>query len=390
MYRFKRLVLQSDNRKRIFVTSDIHGHLGHLKAALEKALFSDGDLLIVIGDIVDKGPASLETLRYVMHLCDSGNAVAAIGNVDYRCLYFLYGLENGKVKPLDFLDSMKQLRSWKGTGLFDEMFKEIGNIPESVDELVETLPEIFNRFSAELDFLKNLPTVIETEKYIFVHGGLPYGEDGMYMTPDEDKNAFEYLKADEFLTRCRKEGKSFKKHIVCGHWPVPNYGEKILSANPIIDKTTNIIAADGGCGLIREGQLNMLVLPSLDCEPDAIENIPIDFMPVAIALDYQKESENPFSIGWFGNDVHLLDINGETALIEQITSGKQMEVTVDSLWTDPNALKIGDITKINQSTDYRPEIFPNDVLAVVKILSDRILIKKNGVIGWYYGRIEMK
>ena len=56
--------------KRILVTSDIHGHLSYLKKVLEKASFCDDDILFIVGDMIEKGPENLKTLRYVMELCN--------------------------------------------------------------------------------------------------------------------------------------------------------------------------------------------------------------------------------------------------------------------------------------------------------------------------------
>lgn len=55
--------------RRIIVTSDVHGHYKHLKSLLEKVNFSEEDILFIIGDIIEKGPESLKTLRYVMDIC---------------------------------------------------------------------------------------------------------------------------------------------------------------------------------------------------------------------------------------------------------------------------------------------------------------------------------
>ena len=49
--------------RRTLVACDIHGHTGLFKKLLSDAGFSEDDLLIIIGDIVEKGPDSLGTLR---------------------------------------------------------------------------------------------------------------------------------------------------------------------------------------------------------------------------------------------------------------------------------------------------------------------------------------
>ena len=45
------------------------------------------------------------------------------------------------------------------------------------------------------------------------------------------------------------------------------------------------------------------------------------------------------------------------------------------------------VTRCEDSTDYRLGIQPGDVVSVVRRLPDRALVKKNGVTGWYFGRL---
>ena len=54
--------------QRIIAVSDVHGHLNHLIQLLKKINYSGDDILVIVGDIVDKGPDSLRTLQYVMEL----------------------------------------------------------------------------------------------------------------------------------------------------------------------------------------------------------------------------------------------------------------------------------------------------------------------------------
>ena len=53
---------------RIIVISDIHGNLAYLRGLTDKLHLRPDDQLILLGDLVEKGPESLETLRYVMAL----------------------------------------------------------------------------------------------------------------------------------------------------------------------------------------------------------------------------------------------------------------------------------------------------------------------------------
>lgn len=385
MYKFKRLRLEPKDGQRILVTSDIHGHLNHLESVLKKAEFGNDDLLIIVGDMLEKGPDSLGTLRYVMRLCEEGRAVALMGNVDYwRLVSFFYTLEHSE-NAANMLDYMSQIRAWKNTCFYDEMFASVGGIPETEDELNEALKKAVEHFKKELEFLRTLPTVIETEKYVFVHGGLPHSDNEFDLTPDEDKDAYPYLKLDNFWAQASAEGRRFDRYVVCGHWPVENYGGEVLCANPLTDDKTHIISIDGGCGLIREGQLNLLIFPSIDCDIKQIRTVSEDFLPTAIALEDQEKSESSFAVGWFDNDVRFISLENDFAIVEQVATGKTITVLADALWKKPETLASGDITKIRQSTDYRLAVTAGDVITVVKETSRGALAKKDGYIGWYYG-----
>ncbi len=54
--------------QRIIAMSDIHAHLNNLVQLLKKVNYSESDILVIVGDLVDKGPDSLETVRYLMAL----------------------------------------------------------------------------------------------------------------------------------------------------------------------------------------------------------------------------------------------------------------------------------------------------------------------------------
>jgi len=49
----------------IYVTSDIHGCYDALQRLLYTIRFSDADILYIVGDAIDRGPMSLETLNFI-------------------------------------------------------------------------------------------------------------------------------------------------------------------------------------------------------------------------------------------------------------------------------------------------------------------------------------
>lgn len=61
---------QPEHNRRTIVISDIHGHRAWLEKLLKKVDFSEKDILIIVGDMIEKGPESLNTIRYIMELCE--------------------------------------------------------------------------------------------------------------------------------------------------------------------------------------------------------------------------------------------------------------------------------------------------------------------------------
>lgn len=73
---------QPEHNRRTIVISDIHGHRAWLEKLLKKVDFSEKDILIIVGDMIEKGPESLNTIRYIMELCEKYTVYPMMGNVD--------------------------------------------------------------------------------------------------------------------------------------------------------------------------------------------------------------------------------------------------------------------------------------------------------------------
>ena len=71
-----------------YIIGDLHGCYRGLQRLLELIDFSDEDTLYLCGDLVNRGPESLEVLRYVKNL---GNCQVVLGNHDFHCLALGYG-----------------------------------------------------------------------------------------------------------------------------------------------------------------------------------------------------------------------------------------------------------------------------------------------------------
>jgi len=86
----------------MWAIGDLQGCLDPLRALL--ARIPAGERLVFVGDIVNRGPQSLATLRFVRDLVDAGRAVALLGNHDLHLLAAAHG-----IRPLHADDTLQEI-----------------------------------------------------------------------------------------------------------------------------------------------------------------------------------------------------------------------------------------------------------------------------------------
>lgn len=164
--------------KKIFAISDIHGFYDETIQALNKAGYDENNenhLLIVLGDIFDRGNDALKIFDWLYRLTKEGKAIVTKGNHDEFLINFLEGNDssfnythNGlKTTIADFWHRTSPFESWCMIDELCEMnldnFIRWSNICRK--DILEEYPELLN-------WLKSLPDYYETEKYIFTHGSI--------------------------------------------------------------------------------------------------------------------------------------------------------------------------------------------------------------------------
>ena len=352
-----------DDRARIIAVSDIHGNLAYLQGLVKKLRLRPDDQLVVLGDLVEKGPESLATLRYVMGLRERCRLYPVLGNSDFWHLW-VDGMD-----PAGDESTLRHLLGQKTSGrrgLILDMCAEVGVELREDTDLVVLKALLRNHFRPEFDFLRAMPYALDTDKYIFVHGGVPKGE-----TP-ESAGAWRCMRMDNFYS----QRIHFDKWVIAGHTPVCLYGRNIISAVPIVDKACRIAVIDGGCVLKDDGQLNALII-----RRGKFSWTWYDDFPLATALTPQKKSERCAYIRWGDNRVIPLELGREWCRIRHERTGYVMDVPTDFLYEKNGQLLVNDVT------DYRPPVAAGDVVSVVRATDRGCWIKKDGVSGWYDGEL---
>lgn len=359
--------------QRLLVVSDIHGHLDRFIQLLRQMHYRGDDILILVGDLIEKGPESLRVVQYVMDLARRHPVYVAMGNVDLgRLLKVDDDSPEGVADWAGFLDWAQ--RTWGGS-LYHEMLADMG-IPASQvtgEKAAQYRCRMLEEFHEELEFLWNRPTILTMGKYLFVHGGIPTED----LKTLEEMDPQVLLKNDNFLN----QGHRFRDHIVVtGHWPTCLYRTDREDVSPVFDSERQILCIDGGNGLKRSGQLNGIILP--DCRADIcqISWMGYDGCLQVEALEKQKGREATVHIQYFESQVELLEQREDMALWRQVSSGRQFEGPVEWTYRDGEG-------RIHYSdyADTLLEVEPGDLLSVILRTSAGYYGKKNGLIGWYKG-----
>ena len=198
----------------IFAIGDIHGCLSQLTSLHKNILSYDkfnlkNDLLIYLGDYIDRGRNSKEVINQIIKLKNNKiRIVNLLGNHDEFMVDFLFNKNNNIKNWLNF-GADTTFRSY---GIEIVEFIKDGFEDNIINKLRETALTTIDK--SHIDFFKNLEISFSTKKYLFSHAGI----DPKKKLNDQTKNDYLWSRSDEFFD---KEFKA-EKIIVHGHTPVEN------------------------------------------------------------------------------------------------------------------------------------------------------------------------
>ena len=172
--------------------SDIHGLYDRYLKALETINFSDEDYLYILGDVIDRGPQSLEILFDIM---DRKNVELFLGNHEHMLLMYVEGIDRitwfydangGKRTYHDFMDisddrQKRIIEYLEGTTLYKKLSINNHHYVLSHTSALINDKDLYTR-----DFLDSIMSVQD-----FVWNQYPYDIDGLeYLDPIEDEITF--------------------------------------------------------------------------------------------------------------------------------------------------------------------------------------------------------
>ena len=138
-----------------YCLSDIHGEYELFMRLLEKIKYSDSDNLIICGDVIDKGRASVRLAKTIF---DMPNAQFIMGNHEYMFFKFYNSLMQSE--SCDYDAVLRRLQQY---------FPEDGDLLDW----------------DTTDRLSELPYYIEESDFVCVHAGVPLDSHGRLVPLDE-------------------------------------------------------------------------------------------------------------------------------------------------------------------------------------------------------------
>lgn len=181
------------NGRKIFAVGDIHGSYNKLVSLMSELPWNrETDVLVFLGDYIDRGKHSKEVVEFLIGLKEEGGDIV-----------FLLG--NHEKLLLDYYASGSDydLKLWRSFGGWET----IENYTNGVG--VWGRPSFLPR--NHLKFFRDLLPYYETEKYIFVHAGLREG------VPLKEQKTDDLLWIRKSFT---ESNHSFGKTIIFGHTPM--------------------------------------------------------------------------------------------------------------------------------------------------------------------------
>ncbi len=211
--------------KRVIIYGDVHGCLDEFIELRKLIKINQHDIEVLVGDFINKGPYSVETLRYVM----KNNIISVMGNNESK-MVMIYDKYK---KDSRFLETIKEHEK-------------------------DTLLLLHDK---DIEYLRSLPYFLKYHNLTVVHGGIfNYMKLDSSLTKEDkkyilhlrflDKN-YNFLPFDDFENRYIFWSELYDGHegfIVYGHHPFDK---------PKIDKYS--IGIDTGC--VYGGELSAITFP---------------------------------------------------------------------------------------------------------------------------------
>jgi len=214
----KILRLPLDRSKRHFVVGDIHGrHESFLNLLKEADYDEDNDIIYSVGDMIDRGPKSYETVKY---FTTKPNAYSVMGNHEHMASspseWYDVWIYNGGIKCMDSLRSNGKDHEW--------LMEQVKDLPWVIEVGDEDEEKAFRIVHADYDPLYDDTTADRTLTNAIGADGNFNGEDNniqsLIWSRSTITDAMTNLSNMKPLTYEIDFNPDRKRHNYVGHTPI--------------------------------------------------------------------------------------------------------------------------------------------------------------------------
>ena len=177
-----RLQNAKNNGSNIWVIGDVHGFFITFQKLVEKLQLKENDIVVMIGDLIDRGPRSAQVVNYVK---TTKNFYCIRGNHEQM---MIDGFKPNKIGFFNQRDLSSV--SW---------YREGGNTTESsyIRQYKNNLDMVLSKASDDVDWMNNLPTEIVLDDWRFVHAGYDQNHD----VEDQDESNHMWVREQFYTSR---------------------------------------------------------------------------------------------------------------------------------------------------------------------------------------------
>ncbi len=202
-------IIREEEYERIIAVGDLHGCYSPLVDLMRVISVTADDLIIFIGDYIDRGPESKQIVDELITILQ--------GPGDIRCLKGNH--EDMLLGAAGYKAAVRDLDTWLYNGGTSTL-ESYGADPADIRRILYTRDREEQEFAirdivpkSHLEFFQALDLYIETENYFFCHAGV----NPLVSIEEGKRNMQDILWMRSHLNASRL---IWKKTVVCGHTPL--------------------------------------------------------------------------------------------------------------------------------------------------------------------------
>lgn len=167
-----------DNRNNVWAIGDVHGFYRTYSSLLEKLKLKNDDIVILLGDLIDRGP---ESSRVIEHVKSSSSIFTVRGNHE--------SMMSNAIDPENLISYSQDANSWYRNG-------GIATISSYLKDNQDP-GKVLEKVKSDIAWIETLPTEIVLEKFRLVHAGY----DSRFGIEEQDEDVHMWVRDSFFKAK---------------------------------------------------------------------------------------------------------------------------------------------------------------------------------------------